>query len=251
MFYRIPAGRLLLFAALFGLAVALPTLADPPVASNVDNDPGDNEAVSTDSTRSPAQSSASDDDADGDIDRITVGTHSTTPGGDACEVESTEGDSVDNDATESEVVVSDPEYSPGQSYGVDMDGDGDYDIIVVGTYSESGEEEGEVVTIGDVDGDGDDDVVVSDPNLPPGVEGERDDVDGDGDNDVYSVGNPGNPADPEDEDASMEGDLDNDGDHDILIWDDETPVGTDVSVDVDSDGDTDVTIQGSMPPPPP
>ena len=40
---------------------------------------------------------------------------------------------LDNDPKDTEIVLEDPNLPPNRSYGIDLDGDGDHDIIVVGT----------------------------------------------------------------------------------------------------------------------
>ncbi|MBI3961782.1 MAG: hypothetical protein HY335_03440, partial [Deinococcus sp.] len=42
---------------------------------------------------------------------------------------------TDNDPADTEVIVNDPNLFPNNSYGIDLDGDGDHDIVVVGTKS--------------------------------------------------------------------------------------------------------------------
>jgi hypothetical protein len=141
----------------------------------VDNDPTDIETINQDANLLPNQGYGIDLDHDGDFDVVVVGTRN------GARVDGTA--NVDNDRTEVEVIMEDPNLPPNQSYGIDLDGDGDHDIIVIGTQGGA-----RVVGTGNVDNDPNDtEILVEDPNIFPnqsyGI-----DLDGDGDHDIIVTG---------------------------------------------------------------
>ena len=94
---------------------------------NVDNDPRDEEVITEDPTRPSNSSYGIDLDGDGDHDVIVIGTQG---GGKVAET-----GNADNDPSDVEIFVEDPTRPSNSSYGIDLDGDGDHDVIVIGTGS--------------------------------------------------------------------------------------------------------------------
>ena len=92
--------------------------------ADIDGD-GELEVLEGDPALAPNQSRAARLDNDRDADLVVVG----IAGGAAA----TSTANVDNDPKDEEIIVEDPNRSPNQSYGIDLDGDGDNDIIVIGT----------------------------------------------------------------------------------------------------------------------
>lgn len=146
---------------------------------NLDNDPRDTEVIVEDPTLPAGQFHAVDIDRDGDADVIVVGTGTgvanppAKPAGTG---------NVDNDPADTEVVVEDPSLPVGQTITVDIDRDGDPDVIYVGTR-------GGATTSGveDLDGDGEGEIIGEDPGLPTG-QTVIVDVDRDGDADIVIYG---------------------------------------------------------------
>jgi hypothetical protein len=95
--------------------------------ANVDNDPRDEEIILEEPNLSPNESHGMDLDGDGDHDVIVIGTE-----GGAKVVET---GNADNDPSDVEIFVEDPNRSSNESYGIDTDGDGDHDVMVFGTGS--------------------------------------------------------------------------------------------------------------------
>ncbi len=197
-------------------------------SGNVDNDPGDTEIIVKDPTLPLGQSAGVDLDGDGDIDIVRVGTQ------DGARIHGT--DNVDNDPDDTEVIVNDPTLPLGQSAGIDLDGDGDIDIIRVGTFDEA-RIQGSV----NVDNDPDDtEIIVKDPTLPLGQSIGMD-LDGDGDIDIVRVGTQ--------DGALIQGtdNVDNDPDDDEVIVKDPTlPLGQSIGIDLDGDGDIDIVRVGTQ-----
>ena len=195
--------------------------------ANVDNDSKDTEVLTPDKSLPPQSSYGLDTDGDGDHDVVVVGTEggaSVTGTG-----------NVDNDPNDTEVLVQDPNLPPNGSYGIDLDGDGDHDIIVVGTQNRV-----KVAGSANVDNDPkDSEVLVHDPNLTPnssyGV-----DVDHDGDTDIVVLGTKGGAK------TTGSENVDNDPqDSEVLMQDPKLPVNSSFGVDVDGDGDQDVIVVGT------
>jgi len=92
--------------------------------ADIDGD-GEAELVGTDGNVPANNSHATDLDGDGDKDCVAVGAKDGAKI--ACIA------NVDNDPRDQEIVVEDPNVAPANSYGVDLDGDGDHDVVVVGT----------------------------------------------------------------------------------------------------------------------
>lgn len=130
--------------------------------ADLDNDPTDVEIIFENPDLPLGRLRTTDDDSDGDFDAIEVGL-----GGGGVLVGWFE---FDGRRPEREIVVSDPIEPASQVRLSDADGDGDAEVIWVGTRGldldgdgkVEPEESGRVVAFADVDGDGDAEVVVMD-----------------------------------------------------------------------------------------
>jgi hypothetical protein len=207
-------------------------------SGDVDGD-GDEEIIVQDPTLLPETPRRKDLDGDGDIDLVVVGTRGL---GKVVAVVNMDGIS-DDDA---EIIVADPTLSPmtRSSFSLDLDGDGDQDVIVAGTRGL-----GKLAASGDVDGDGDQDLAAEDPTISPqessGKEGS--DVDGDGDTDITRVGTKvgeGRGRIIEFTSGERNIDLDDDGDDEIIMEDPTLPFDSSYGEDLDGDGDIDLVVVG-------
>jgi hypothetical protein len=151
-----------------------PPVVTPLGAFDADGD-GEKETVLGDEGLANGQGHWADDDRDGDADGVTVGTHGGTGSAGA--------HNLDNDPKDEELVLTDPGLAPGQVLLLDIDRDGDPDVVWVGTHGGA-----ELGGAEDLDNDpADKEIVVYDPMLPAG-QSHTTDVDRDGDADVKVIG---------------------------------------------------------------
>ncbi len=141
--------------------------------SDIDGD-GEEEIVVTDSERDPRKSESVDIDGDGDPDIVVIGTK------DGAERKDDFKEGIFDE--EKEIVIEDPNRSADKTTGVDLDKDGDPDVIVIGT--KDGVKRSDNT---DIDGDGEDEIVLEDPNRNPDNP-KKIDLDKDGDVDVVILG---------------------------------------------------------------
>lgn len=142
---------------------------------------------------------------------------------------------LDGDGDE-ERVVGDPTLGSGATISTDLDGDGDTDEVAVGTQGG-----GEVAGTADTDGDGEGETVVADPTLDPGQtitanpdrDRDRDGRPDDHDPDVVWVGTRGGGR------TAGAGDVDGDGDEEVVVEDPTLAPGQTISVNTDRDPDVD------------
>jgi len=141
--------------------------------SDIDGDE-EEEIVVTDAERDPRKSESVDIDGDGDPDIVVLGTK------DGAERKDDFEEGIFDE--EKEIVVEDPNRDADKTTGVDLDGDGDPDIIILGTKDDVKRSDNT-----DIDGDGEDEIVLEDPDRKPD-DPEKIDLDGDGDADVIILG---------------------------------------------------------------
>lgn len=220
-------------------------------ATQLDNDPDDEdiETYCEDDTLPPGQINPLDEDEDGDFDSLFVGV------GEFGEINGF--GELDGDGAEAELFVSDPTTSVDQIRSADADGDGDAEVIWLGTkgldLNGNGtidpDEHGVVVTLVDIDGDGNLEILVADHTRKLSEFSVKD----------FDINK--RTADPREAiwvgllNESLSGragaieeisDIDSDGDTEIMIVNIQTDSGAPSfgqSIDVDDDGDADIIIQ--------
>lgn len=133
---------------------------------------------------------------------------------------------LDNDPSDLETYCADPNLAPGMFNTSDDDDDGDFDTLTVGTRGG-----GAVFGWADFDGQPDRELVISDPTLAAG-QVRSIDADGDGDPEVIWVGvlgadfnGDGTPQLEEAGTIAGFGDIEGDGDLEVLVADSSLPLG--------------------------
>jgi len=189
-----------------------------------DNEP---ELIVIDPSIRPRSSSGKDMDNDGDLDLIVVGVKGSAK-------LLTKTVDMDDDG-ETEMVMHDPKLTLKQSYGRDLDQDGDPDIMVIGTYGNV-----KIQQAVDLDGDGEKEMIVLNPKQSSGIQVGWD-MDRDDDLDLVSMGSKGGVK------IIKASDLDNDGEKELIVLDPSLGKGKYKKYDIDHDGDIDIIVYGSLP----
>lgn len=220
--------------------------------ANLDNDVsnGDLETYCEDETLAPGQVQATDEDGDGDFESLVIGVGSH---GKILGLSDIDGDEIDL-----EIAVSDPTNPVGEILSHDADGDGDLEVLWVGTKGSDldgdgtiePEENGAVVAFLDIDGDDDFEVLVTDFTKELGefqLEGFGINSDRADSHEILWIGILNDTLSGRAGAIEDISDIDGDGDHEILIKDIRTNPGGapnfGLSIDVDNDGDADIIIQ--------
>ena len=128
-----------------------------------------------------------DNDGDGRPDTVIVGGDTVTPVviREPVNIDGDKGrgpDGQPNDIEEMEIIIEDPTLPIGFVFPEDLDGDGDIDLIRIGTGGTAR------IDLIDLDGDGELDIALRDFSLPVGSNGPATGLDGDPDLDFMVVG---------------------------------------------------------------
>jgi len=138
---------------------------------------------------------------------------------------------LDSDG-DNETVIQTKQMDSGWAWFRNLDGDGDWDVVLVGVQALGG-----AARAIDVDGDGENEVVVKDPGLPVDTSMWWK-LDADGDWDFGVVGGTDGLLAP-----GL--DVNADGELEAVIWEPSLGAGSIVDQDVDSDGDVDIRWIGA------